>query len=567
MDRMKNYLIFMAITLGLALTFSLPAEAGDPYADIILYNGKIITVDKNFSIADAVAIKDGKFIGVGKKEDLIRYLGYETQRMDLEGKTVIPGLIDSHNHMMRAGVSLLKDVQLNHCKTMNDVLTAIGEKAKSLNPGEWVVTSGQWHESQLVEKRLPTGKELDSVSPNNPVYVARGGHTTVVNSMAFKIAGITKDTPNPPGGEFKRDPITGDLTGLLFERPAQSMIQKFLPKTTHDEVIEGIKLAMKEYNSYGIVGVSEPGVYVGPSSYRPYYELWSKGALTVRVRLLLRATKPEQVENFSTYLYQGFGDNMLRISGIKLLLDGGVETAFLKEPYQIVPGEQEKEAYHGVQVLSTEALIACCREAARQGWHIETHAVGDAAIDLLVDTYEKVNREFPIQDLRWAVMHIFLPTQQSINKMKELGISATVQDHPTYLGANQVKYWGEKRGSFAIPNRKLLDEGIMLGGGTDAPVVHYDPFLSLWWMVTRNTVTAGILGADQGITREEALRLYTINSAYFTFEEEIRGSIESGKLADLVILDNDILKCPADDIKNIRPLKTMMGGKFVFEVN
>ena len=345
------------------------------------------------------------------------------------------------------------------------------------------------------------------------------------------------------------------------------MIRKFIPKTTHSEVIEGIKLVMKEYNSYGIVGVSEPGVYVGPSSYRPYYELWSNGDLTLRVRLLLRATKPEQIEDFSTHLYQGFGDDMLKISGIKMLLDGGVETAFLKEPYQIVHGEQEKEGYHGVQVLSTEALTACCQQAAKLGWHLETHAVGDAAIELLVDTYEKVNQDFPIKGLRWSVMHIFLPTQQSIDKMKEIGISATVQDHPTYLGANQVKYWGEKRGAYAIPNRKLLDEGIMLGGGSDAPVVNYDPFLSLWWMITRNTVTAGILGADQRITREEAIRLYTINSAYFTFEEETRGSIEPEKLADLVILDKDILACPADDIKNIRPLKTMMGGKFVFEAN
>jgi predicted amidohydrolase YtcJ len=389
----------------------------------------------------------------------------------------------------------------------------------------------------------------------------------VVNSKAFEIAGITKDTPDPPGGEFKRDRQSGQLTGLLFERPAQNMIRKFIPKTNHSEVIEGIKLAMKEYNSYGIVGVSEPGVYVGPSSYRPYYELWSKGELTVRVRLLLRATKPEQIENFSTHLYQGFGDDLLKISGIKMLLDGGVETAYLKEPYQIVHGEQEKENYHGVQVLSTEALTACCQQAAKFGWHLETHAVGDAAIELLVNTYDKVNQEIPIKDLRWAVMHIFLPTQQSIDKMKEIGISATVQDHPTYLGANQVKYWGEKRGGYAIPNRKLLDEGIMLGGGSDAPVVNYDPFLSLWWMVTRNTVTAGILGADQKITREEAIQLYTINNAYFTFEEKTRGSIEPGKLADLVILDKDILKCPADDIKNIRPLKTMMGGKFVFESN
>ena len=232
----------------------------------------------------------------------------------------------------------------------------------------------------------------------------------------------------------------------------------------------------------------------------------------------------------------------------------------------IVHGEQEKEGYKGVQVVQTNVFKDTCLAAAKNGWHVETHGVGDQAIDVIVNTYEEVNREVPVSHLRWTVMHIFLPTDEAIDKMKKNGFVANVQDHPTYLGANQLRYWGEKRAAYAIPTRKLLDKGFPLGGGTDAPVVHYDPFLSLWWMITRNTVTAGLLGPDQKITREEAIRLYTIGSAYFTFEEKIKGSIEAGKLADLVILDKDILTCPEDQIKSIRPVATMLGGSFVFEV-
>jgi len=564
MARKRMYLFFFTFVLACFAGSPLLAAAWNPDADAVLYNGKILTVDKNFSVVDSVAIKDGKFMAVGKKKEVIQYAGDHTRKIDLKGKTVIPGLIDSHNHMMRTGVSFLKDVQLNDCKTMDDVLQAIGKRAKELGPGKWVVTSGQWHESQLSEKRLPTRLELDSVTPDNPVYVARGGHTTVVNSKAFEIAGITKETPDPPGGEFKRDPVTGDLTGLLFERPAQGMILKHLPPTTYDEVLEGISFVMKKYNEYGITGVVEPGFYVGPSSFKPYFEIWKKGELTVRVRLLIRAWKPEDVRKCSTYLYQDFGDDMLKISGIKMLLDGGVETALLKEPYQIVHGEQEKEDYHGVQVLSTENLRGICRLAAENGWHVETHAVGDAAIELLVDTYAEVDRDIPIRDLRWTVMHIFLPTQRTIDKMKQIGIWCTTQDHPTYLGANQVKYWGEKRGAYAIPNRKLLDEGFIVGGGSDSNVVNFDPYLSLWWMVTRKTITAGTLGPDQRVSREEALRMYTMYSAHFSFEENIRGSIEPGKLADLVVLDRDYLTCPEDEIREMRPVATMLGGKFVY---
>ena len=536
------------------------------YADMILYNGKIITVNKNFSTVDSVAIKDGKFIAVGKKKEVMQLSGDKTKRLDLEGKTVIPGLYDSHNHMMLTAVSFLLYVDLSNCKTMDEVLNAIEERAKSLGPGKWVITSGQWHESQLKENRLPHLKELDSVSPDNPVFVARGGHTVVINTKALELAGITKNTPNPPGGEFKKDPVTGEPTGLIFDK-ARQMVEKVLLPVTYEQCMDALRLVMKKYNRYGITAVIEPGFYPGDTGFKPYYDLWSKGEISVRTRILIAAFKPQDVIEASKYLYRGFGDDKLRVIGIKSLVDGGIETSYLKDPYEIVPGEQEKQNYHGIQVVPQETLKEICRAAAENRWQMQVHVGGDAAIESLVDTYAEIDQEFPnsIKDLRWTVMHIMLPTQKAIDTMKKHGMIATAQDHPTYLGANQVKYWGKKRGSYAIPLRKLLDEGILVGGGTDSLVVNFNPFLSLWWMITRNTITAGILGPDQAITREEALKLYTINSAYCGFDENILGSIEVGKLADLVVLDKDILTCPKDDIRYIRPLKTMVGGKFVFE--
>ena len=556
----KSSFVSFLLVLFLGLFVSSSFAALD--ADLILHNGKILTVDKDFRIVEAVAIRDGKFVATGNKADVMRSAGDKTKLIDLGGKTVIPGLNDSHNHMLWAGTAF-KQVQLRECTSLEDVLRAISERAKSLKPGEWVLCSGQWHESQLKEKRLPTRSELDKAAPENPVYVARGGHTVVVNSAALKLAGVTKETPDPQGGEFKRDPKTGELTGLVFERPAHALIRKVMPPETYQDKLEGLRTIMKEYNRYGITSVIEPGIFANSDDLRAYMEVWSKGEMTVRTGLMIRATQPDHVK--ACQFGQGFGDTMLRVSGIKMMMDGGVETALLKEPYLIVHGEQEKEGYKGVQVVQTNVFKDTCLAAAKNGWHVETHGVGDQAVDVIVNTYEEVNREVPVSHLRWTVMHIFLPTDEAIEKIKKNGFVANVQDHPTYLGANQLRYWGEKRAAYAIPTRKLLDKGIPLGGGTDAPVVHYDPFLSLWWMVTRNTVTAGCLGPDQKITREEAIRLYTIGSAYFTFEEKTKGSIEPGKLADLVVLDKDILTCPEDQIKSIRPVATMLGGSFIFE--
>jgi predicted amidohydrolase YtcJ len=534
----------------------------DKYADVILYNGKIITVDKDFSIVDAVAIKDGKFIAVGKKGEVMGFAGKNTQKIDLKHKVVIPGLNDSHTHMLSAGTSLPL-IQLLDCTNLACVLQRIGAKANSLNPGQWVIASSQWHEGELVEKRLPNRYELDSVSPNNPVYLPRGGHTLVVNSLALQMANLTKDTPDPPGGLYIRDPVTGELTGLMFDN-AKAPINALLPKTTYQDKINGLKAICKEYNRLGITSVTEPSPNYSPGSeeIRAYMELWSKGELTVRTGLLIGGVGLDFNKN---PYYQGFGDDVFRIAGIKVVMDGGIETAWMKDRYLVFGLQQPNPNFYGVQVTPTDVFKNVCLAAAQNGWQVRTHGVGDQAIETIINTYEWVNSQVPIKDLRWTVEHCFLPTQESLDKMKSMGILIPVQDHPVLLGSNMVNYWGEERANASYPLRKFIDQGFTLGGGTDSPVLPWNPFLSMWWMVTRDTLVAGILGPDQKITRQEALQLYTIGSAHMTSEEEIKGSIEVGKLADLVILDKDILTIPEDEIKNILPVATILGGEFVYQ--
>jgi predicted amidohydrolase YtcJ len=236
---MAKKIFFMQVLFGLFLTFFVCSSYAGLDSELILYNGKILTVDKDFRIVEAVAVRDGKFVATGNKAEVMRLAAEKTKLVDLGGKTVIPGLNDSHNHMLWTGTAF-KQVQLRECTSLEDVLRAIGERAKSVKPGEWVICSGQWHESQLKEKRLPTRLELDKAAPENPVYVPRGGHTVVVNSLALKLAGVTKETPDPQGGEFKRDPKTGELTGLIFERPAHAMIQKVMPPDTYQAKLEGL---------------------------------------------------------------------------------------------------------------------------------------------------------------------------------------------------------------------------------------------------------------------------------------------------------------------------------------
>ena len=543
-----------------AILLAAPALAQP--ADLVLRGGRVITVDDAWHIAKSVAVRDGRFVAIGDDAAMAQYVGPSTQVIELAGKTVVPGLIDSHLHQLFAGLNG-PAVQLLGAKTVADVQAAIGERVARTEPGKWVMASSGWHESILEEGRMPTRFELDKVSPNNPVFIPRGGHVITVNSKALELAGITKETPNPDGGVIVRDEATGEATGVLLEN-ATYLVRKILPPPPAN-MAELLKIAMRDLNSYGITGVIEPGVDEKQISL--YRAVHDAGEMTVRTDVLYRALRKNDVEKGIAALKAQKNDDMLRFVGIKFLLDGGVEGGRMTWPYRLVAGEQTDAAYRGVLLLppgGEDEYVAGLKLIADAGLQAQTHAVGDETINVIVRSYARVNAERPIRDLRWTIMHLFHPSDAAIKQMAEIGIMATMQDHPVLLGHNQRRWWGDEHAAYAIPIRKVIDAGVLVGGGTDGPVVPVDPYLSMWWMTTRQVLKGYALGKEHAITAKEALTLYTINNARIMGVEHDRGSIEVGKLADLAVLSQDILGVPPDAIRETKALMTVVGGKVVY---
>jgi predicted amidohydrolase YtcJ len=449
------------------------------------------------------------------------------------------------------------------------VQAAFAKRAAETPTGEWILGGSGWHESQLAEGRLPVKQELDAATPNNPVFLRRGGHVAVANSAALKIARITKDTPDPKGGVIVRDKASGEPTGALIERSAFSLVAKHVPAPSRADRIKGLKLFIAKLNSKGVTATLEPGLSLDEIA--AYMELWRSGAMTTRVRLLQKVTGQEDVAALSSVLAPNFGDDYLRIGGFKFLSDGGIEAAYMSERYRVVEGEQNDPDFVGKLILPVgglEELKQMFLTAAERRWQVQVHAVGDATITAIVDLMEEVNEKYKLRDLRWTIMHIFLPTEASLEKIKRLGLYVTVQDHPVKLGHNMTRYWGEERAARSIPVKSILKKNIPAGGGTDAPVVDWNPFESMWWMTTRKVYAQGttrVLGPEEAVTRQEALRLYTMGSAANAFMEDRIGSLEPRKYADLAVLSDDFLTVPDDALPNIRSLMTMVGGKIVHE--
>ncbi len=533
-------------------------------AETVLKNGKAMTLDARSTETDAIAVANGRIVALG--HDALALAGPGTQVIDLGGRRTIPGLFDSHIHTVQGGQNELA-VDLANARSVADVQAAFAARAKTVAPGAWILGGSGWHESQLAEGRMPHRTELDAVTPKNPVYLRRGGHVAVANSAALKIAGIAKATPDPHDGVIARDPGTGEPNGMLVERAAFTMVLKHVPRPTRDEYVEGLKRYTARLNGRGITATLEPGISLDEIA--AYMELWRQGAMTTRARILQRVACADDVSGLTQVLAPEFGDDWLRIGGFKYMADGGVEAAYLREPYRIVEGEQNDPNFHGKMVLppgGLDELREMFVAAAARGWQVQVHMVGDATIDTIVGLVEEVAQKYPVGDMRWTMMHVFLPTADALARMKRLGLRATVQDHPVKLGHNMLRYWGEDRAARSIPVRSILAAGIPTGGGTDAPVVDWNPFESIWWMTTRKVFAQGgvrVLGPDEAIGREEALRLYTLGSAETCFMEKSVGSLEVGKLADIAVLDADPMTVEDDALRDIKADLTMVGGKIV----
>ena len=481
--------------------------------------------------------------------------------MDLKGHFVSPGLTDDHFHNEGGG----SGIDLSHVRSMAELLTTVANAAAKTAPGTLLVSNSDWHEAQLKEQRLPTAKELDQAAPNNPVVLVRGGHSYILSNVAFKKYNITKDTPVPAGGQISRG-ADGELTGELFDN-AKALVPLPPDKAL---TMEDIVATQKALNPYGMTAVRIAGSYKGDMMQA--LALWKQAdanhTLSLRYTVYMPGFEfrtPQQVDQAIARwgVKQDEGDDFVRIGGIKLIVDGGFEGGHLSRPYLEPYGKGG--TYAGLTVSPPAAYNSVVLEINRQGWRVATHAVGDAAVDQVLTAYELANKDKPLIGKRWTVEHAFVARPDLVKRMQDLKLMVSAQDH-LYLAAPALKkYWGMDLASEVTPVKTYLDAGLLVAGGTDSPVIPFNPFWELYHFASRDTISDGVYGADQKIaSRALLLRLDTINYAKLIGEEDRRGSIEPGKLADFAVLTDDFLTVPVQKIPNMKALATYVGGEEVY---
>jgi hypothetical protein len=550
--------VFLATVAAIAGPLYLPAQARQAFPDHVYYNAKVVTVDEAFSYAEAVAITGDKFTAVGSNADVRKLAGPATQQIDLKGLTVVPGLTDNHLHNAGGGPG----VDLSRARSLDDVLSAVSAAARRSKPGEVILSNSDWHEAQLKEQRLPLRRDLDKAAPDHPVVLVRGGHEYILNSAALARWNITRATPEPEGGRITTY-SDGELNGELVDT-ARRLVT--LPAPVPRTLEQRIQDQIAEYNTLhaaGLTAVRHPGDSV--ENYRMRKEMQRRGLLTMRVTQLLRpAGDAAAVEKAlaSAGLSPENGDAMLRLGGIKLAVDGGFEGGFMREPYAEPYGEGG--TFRGLQTVPQGPYTEIVKRLNRLGWRVFTHAVGDAAIDQVLTAYEAANAERSIAGRRWGIEHGFIAQPDHFPRMKALGLQISAQNHLYLAGPSLVKYWGPARAARTTPVKAYLDAGLPVSGGTDAGVVPYPPLWVIYHFVTRDTITGGVLGPDQRISRQDALRLVTRNHWYLTFEEQTKGVIAPGRYADLVVLAEDVMTVPEKRIEQLQVLMTMVGDRTVF---
>jgi predicted amidohydrolase YtcJ len=546
----------------------MPAVSTTPLtAELVLLNANVLTMDPSRPRAQAVAIGGGRVLAVGSNDDMRGRGNSGAVIRDLAGQTLLPGFYDSHNHMLLTGLNLAA-VDLSAARSVADVVHMMGERAASTPPGQWVLSSARWHESQLAETRFPLREELDRVSAGHPMLLQRGGHNVVANSQALELAGIRADVPNPPGGTFVRA-ADASLTGHAIGAAAQ-LIRATLPSPPERLVHEALLRVERAYSAAGITSVIDPGL--SPSQIKAYQSLATAGQPTVHASLMWRlnpafgdqALQSALDELRSAQIQRHLENPWARTLAIKLGVDGGVEAGYYREPYLFA---DDPTSPRGKPNMSQENFDALCVEAARLGWQVGAHCVGDAAIDATLSAFEAANQDTPIVGRRWTLIHMMLAREDHWARANRLGLIVTAQQPLLYtLADGFVKYIGPDRARDIEPLRMYLARSEQpVGGGSDSPVTPYEPLLGIWSSVTRQTHLAGVQGPEWKISAEEALRMYTLGSAYAAFEEDQKGSISPGKRADLVVLDADPCAVEPDAIRDIRVRLTIVDGRPVFE--
>ncbi len=537
-----------------------PALLSQISADIIFTNGKIWTVERAQPEAEAVAVHNGKIIAVGSSKDIVRYAGRNTKTIDLKQRRMLPGFIDNHTHFISGGFQL-QSVDLRNAASEKEFAEIIKKKAET-NPNQWI-TGGDWDHDLWKSGKLPTKELVDRYTPRTPLFVNRyDGHMALANSYALQLAGITKDTPDPPGGTIVKDPITGEPTGLLKDE-AMTPLWNVIPPPTDEDMLNAARLALQEARKFGITSIQDMAYSQGDRDIKTYSELNRRGELTARMNCAV------WISSWKHLSYSGisapFGDDMIKIGFLKAMADGslGSSTALFFDHYV-------HEKTHGLpmDILLDGRLEQWSRSADSARLQLRIHAIGDSANSLILDMFERIKQKNPSWDRRFRIEHAQHIHPKDFKRFAELGVIASVQPyHAIDDGRWAVKRIGAERCETTYPFRTFLDNGVRMSFGSDWTVAPLNPLLGIYAAVTRRTIDSLNPGGwypEQKISVKEAIECYTINNAYAAFEENEKGSIAVGKMADFVVLSDDILTIEPERIPAVEPVLTILGGKVIF---
>ena len=539
-------------SLGALALFRL--ERTEP--DLILHNGNFWTVSAGQPHAQAVAISHGRFLAVGSNDEVLSLAAGGARKVDLGGNTVLPGFIDAHTHPAMAGLDHLRMVDCD-LRSIADILSALRKRAAQTAPGEWVL-GFKYDDTKTSDGRPLTIADLDSAVPDHPVFVEhRGGHTAWVNSLAMKMAKVDDHTPDPPGGQYDHDPGTGHLTGHIREN-AKGGIQNLIPsKFTRADRQEGVKLISKMMTRTGVTSVGD--AMGTPDDLRAYQDAREAGDLSFRVYCLIEYHFIDQM--LAAGIRTGMGDEWVRVGAMKMFCDGSISerTARLSQPYIGRPDD------FGILVADEEQLYPVARKAHEAGWQLGTHANGDVGIDITMKVYERLQRELPRRDPRFRLEHCTVVNDSLVQRIKALGAIPLPFSTYAYYHGEKMKEYGAERVDHMFALRSFIDAGIRPTQASDYPPGPFEPMMALRSEVTRTDSKGNVWGPKQKITVAEAIRVGTLNGAYASYEEKQKGSIEPGKLADLVVLGRDPFKVDPLELIDIPIQRTMVGGTWVFE--
>ncbi len=552
------------LKFGLAFGFaSLCLTVGNAQTqspDAILVNARILTVDESDNEFSALAISGERISALGTTAQIESLAGDETQVIDVEGRTIVPGLIDSHIHAIRAGVDTARQVNWYDAASVEQAIERLQQAAHELPDDVWLYVVGAWNITQFTDPRLPTPEEIFEAAGEHPVYIQHMREIAFMNAAAMSELGISTDSDVPPSGRIERHP-SGTPTGRVFgDRATLEAISAQIPKRPLSiaEEAASIRTFLEVLTRYGMTGVGDPmGGAFFPEDHRGLFHLWRQGELPIRVAYRMmsqnRGRELEDQQELTALLPQGLGDNMLKFNGFGEVLlwdmyDGAMS---------VLEFEPEPEAITRFTEMATWI--------AANGYAAEMHVASDVAARQVLDIFEDIDARHPITDLRWSFVHLENASVETLARMKALGMGYGVQDRLYFAGEQWVRNLGAERALRAPPIRTALDAGIVVSGGTDFPLSPYNPWVSIQWFIDGKTQSGvAIRSANENPTRLEALRIYTLNSAWTSFDEDERGSLEVGKLADLAVLSADFLEVPTEDISDIESLLTMVGGRVVY---